>query len=115
MPVLEWIGKSKVVNHHLDVPYHVLKRKYVFDTSGEHDDGDDGGNMIIHGDNLLALKSLLPQYEGRVDCIYIDPPTRVRKSGSTTTMSTTRRFVRGWGKLSARKVKTCRAMTSGFA
>ena len=74
MPELEWIGKSKVVNHHLDVPYHVLKRKYVFDTSGEHDDGDDGGNMIIHGDNLLALKSLLPQYEGRVDCIYIDPP-----------------------------------------
>lgn len=74
MPELEWIGKSKVVNHHLDVPYHVLKRKYVFDESGEHDDGDDGGNMIIHGDNLLALKSLLPQYEGRVDCIYIDPP-----------------------------------------
>ena len=74
MPELEWIGKSKVVNHHLDVPYHVLKRKYVFDASGEHDDGDDGGNMIIHGDNLLALKSLLPQYEGRVDCIYIDPP-----------------------------------------
>lgn len=74
MPELEWIGKSKVVNHHLDVPYHVLKRKYVFDKSGEHDDGDDDGNMIIHGDNLLALKSLLPQYEGRVDCIYIDPP-----------------------------------------
>lgn len=74
MPELEWIGKSKVVNHHLDVPYHVLKRKYVFDESGEHDGGDDGGNMIIHGDNLLALKSLLPQYEGRVDCIYIDPP-----------------------------------------
>ena len=70
--------RSKVVNHHLDVPYHVLKRKYVFDESGEHDDGDDGGNMIIHGDNLLALKSLLPQYEGRVDCIYIVPCSDLR-------------------------------------
>lgn len=75
MPVLEWIGKSKVVNHHLDVPYHVLEKKYTFDAAGVHAEGGaDDGNMIIHGDNLVALKSLLPQYEGRVDCIYIDPP-----------------------------------------
>lgn len=74
MPTLEWIGKSKVVNHHLDVPYHVLDRKYSFDESGQHEEDDGSENMIIHGDNLLALKSLLPQYEGRIDCIYIDPP-----------------------------------------
>lgn len=74
MPVLDWIGKDKVVNHHLDVPYHVLDRKYSFDESGMHDEDNGSGNMIIHGDNLLALKSLLPQYEGRIDCIYIDPP-----------------------------------------
>ena len=72
MPTLEWIGKSKVVNHHLDVPYHVLDRKYSFDESGQHEEDDGSENMIIHGDNLLALKSLLPQYEGRIKCIYID-------------------------------------------
>lgn len=74
MPVLDWIGKDKVVNHHLDVPYHVLERKYSFDESGIHDEDNGSDNMIIHGDNLLALKSLLPQYENGIDCIYIDPP-----------------------------------------
>lgn len=74
MPVLDWIGKDKVVNHHLDVPYHVLERKYSFDENGMHDKDNGSDNMIIHGDNLLALKSLLPQYENGIDCIYIDPP-----------------------------------------
>jgi len=74
MPTLEWIGKSKVVNHHLDVPYCVLDRKYSFDEDGQHEDDNNSGNMIIQGDNLIALKSLLPQYEGRIKCIYIDPP-----------------------------------------
>ncbi|MCI6084794.1 MAG: hypothetical protein MR711_00825 [Selenomonas sp.] len=79
MPVLEWIGKSKVVNHHRDVPYHVLEKKYTFDAAGVHAEGGaDDGNMIIHGDNLVALKSLLPQYEGRVDCIYIVPCSDLR-------------------------------------
>jgi adenine-specific DNA-methyltransferase len=74
MPTLDWIGKSKVVNHHLDVPYCTLERKYSFDESGKHEEDNGSQNMIIHGDNLTALKSLLPQYEGRVKCIYIDPP-----------------------------------------
>ncbi len=74
MPTLDWIGKSKVVNHHLDVPYRVLNRKYSYDETGQRETDNGSDNMIIHGDNLLALKSLLPQYEGRVDCIYIDPP-----------------------------------------
>ena len=52
------------MNHAKEVPFHVLERKYSF---GEGKDG-----MVIHGDNLLALKSLLPEYEGRVKCIYID-------------------------------------------
>ncbi len=67
MPTLSWIGKDKVENHHLSVPYRLLNRSYTF--------GDkESENKIIHGDNLLALKSLLPEYEGRVKCIYIDPP-----------------------------------------
>lgn len=74
MPTLDWIGKSKVVNHHLDVPYKTLERQYSFDKGGEHKEDNGSGNMIIHGDNLEALKSLLPQYEGKIKCIYIDPP-----------------------------------------
>ena len=74
MPVLDWIGKDKVVNHHLDVPYRVLERQYSYDEKGQHKENNGSENMIIHGDNLEALKSLLPQYEGKIDCIYIDPP-----------------------------------------
>lgn len=75
MPTLTWIGKDKVVNHHQEVPYRVLEHQYGF----RAEDTDDktptnSGNKIIHGDNLEALKSLLPEYEGRVKCIYIDPP-----------------------------------------
>lgn len=70
MPTLNWIGKDKVVNHHLDVPFRTLEKQYTFAPNS----GDDDGNMIIHGDNLDALKALLPMYAGRVKCIYIDPP-----------------------------------------
>lgn len=75
MPTLHWIGKDKVVNHHRDVPFKVLEHKYGFSAEkGELDEPVISGNKIIHGDNLEALKSLLPEYEGKVDCIYIDPP-----------------------------------------
>ena len=81
MPTLDWIGKDKVVNHHLDVPYRVLERMYSYDQAGNHDADNGSENMIIHGDNLEALKSLLPQYEGRVKCIYIDPPYNTGNEG----------------------------------
>ena len=74
MPTLEWIGKSKVINHHQDVPFRVLERKYSFDENGQHNEDNGSENMIIRGDNLEALKALLPRYEGRIKCIYIDPP-----------------------------------------
>lgn len=80
MPTLNWIGKDKVVSHHQDVPYRVLEHKYGFTAdpstgSGqEQSEPTNSGNKIIHGDNLEALKSLLPEYEGKVKCIYIDPP-----------------------------------------
>ncbi len=85
MPTLEWIGKEKVINHHQEVPFRVLDRQYSFDESGQHAEekvncaegareaalGCNGSeNMIIHGDNLEALMSLLPRYEGRVKCIW---------------------------------------------
>ena len=80
MPTLEWIGKSKVINHHQDVPFRVLERKYSFDENGQTDADNGSENMIIRGDNLEALKALLPRYEGRVKCIYIDPPYNTAKS-----------------------------------
>ena len=67
MPILNWIGKEKVINHHQQVPYRVLEKQYTYGQAGS-------GNMIIHGDNLDALKSLLPRYEGKVKLVYIDPP-----------------------------------------
>ena len=75
MPTLTWIGKEKVVNHHQEVPYRVLEHKYGFRVDDPADTTPtNSGNKIIHGDNLEALKSLLPEYEGRIKCIYIDPP-----------------------------------------
>ena len=81
MPTLEWIGKSKVINHHQDVPFRVLERKYSFDENGQHGEDNGSENMIIRGDNLEALKALLPRYEGRVKCIYIDPPYNTGNEG----------------------------------
>jgi type III restriction enzyme len=80
MPTLDWIGKDKVVNHHRHVPFRVLERRYGFDGTGRRE-ADDGGNMIVRGDNLEALKALLPRYEGRVTCVYIDPPYNTGNEG----------------------------------
>jgi adenine-specific DNA-methyltransferase len=69
MPVLDWIGKKAVINHHCSVPYRLIhcdKDKSVGDP--------DSGNLLVQGDNLEALKALLPYYAGKVKCIYIDPP-----------------------------------------
>ena len=71
MPTLDWIGKKKVVNHHLDVPFKVLNKQYTFSADGKAKNSE---NKIIHGDNLEALKALLPEYEGKINTIYIDPP-----------------------------------------
>jgi adenine-specific DNA-methyltransferase len=74
VPTLNWIGKEKVISHHRDVPFRVLEHKYAFSEKGESKTPVNSGNKIIHGDNLEALKSLLPEYEGKIKCIYIDPP-----------------------------------------
>lgn len=81
MPELNWVGKDKVITHHLDVPYRVFDRQYSFDGDGQSEEDNGSKNMIIHGENLEALKSLLPQYEGKIDCIYIDPPYNTGNEG----------------------------------
>lgn len=68
MPELHFKGKEFVYNHHLTVPYRPLIAQ------PEKSLGDNPENLIIHGDNLHALKALLPRYAGKVDCIFIDPP-----------------------------------------
>jgi len=79
MPTLHWIGKEKVINHHLDVPYKVLEHQYGYADGKQDTSPTDSGNKIIHGDNLEALKALLPEYEGKIKCIYIDPPYNTGK------------------------------------
>lgn len=69
MPTLDWIGKKAVVNHHKQVPFHLLRCDNNLSV------GDPGsGNLLVEGDNLIALKAVLPYYAGQVKCIYIDPP-----------------------------------------
>ena len=76
MPTLNWIGKEAVVRHHKEVPLRLLEP--VSDLSR----GDaESGNLIVQGDNLHALKALLPRYAGQVKCIYIDPPYNTGNEG----------------------------------
>ena len=76
MPTLNWIGRKAVENHHRQVPFHLLK------DVPELSVGDPGaGNLLVEGDNLLALKALLPYYGGQVKCIYIDPPYNTGNEG----------------------------------
>jgi len=72
MPTLQFKGKNIIWNHHLAVPYHTLDE--IKDLDFVAPKSSDNGNLIIEGDNLIALKALLPQYANRIDCIYIDPP-----------------------------------------
>lgn len=76
MPTLNWIGKDAVVKHHKDVPVRLLEPVSKLSFGAE-----DTGNLIVQGDNLHALKALLPRYAGEVKCIYIDPPYNTGNEG----------------------------------
>jgi adenine-specific DNA-methyltransferase len=91
MPTLNWIGKEAVVNHHLQVPFHLLKDVPSLAC------GDPGsGNLIIEGDNLIALKALLPYYAGQVKCIYIDPPYNTGNEGWAYNDNVNSPIIREW-------------------
>ena len=66
MPTLNWIGKDAVANHHQQVPYHMLN-----DVPSLGCGDSDCGNIIVQGDNLVALKALLPYYAGQVKCTAV--------------------------------------------
>ena len=76
MPTLNWIGKEVVVKHHKDVPFRLLEPVPELSCGNA-----DSGNLIVLGDNLHALKALLPRYAGQVKCIYIDPPYNTGNEG----------------------------------
>lgn len=76
MPTLDWIGKKAVVNHHREVPYRLIHCDSALSA------GDpETGNLLVEGDNLEALRALLPYYAGKVKCIYIDPPYNTGNEG----------------------------------
>ena len=79
MPTLDFKGKQVVYAHHLSVPYRTLEVERK--KSLQSKDGSAKDNLIIHGDNLHALKALMPRYAGRVNCIYIDPPYNTGNEG----------------------------------
>ena len=76
MPTLDWIGKRAVLNHHREIPFHLLKQN-----AGLSAGDPDAGNLVVQGDNLLALKALLPYYAQQVKLIYIDPPYNTGNEG----------------------------------
>ena len=77
MPTLEFKGKQHIYAHHLTVPYRPLEP----DATRSCNPTDTDDNLIIHGDNLHALKALLPRYANRIKCIYIDPPYNTGNEG----------------------------------
>lgn len=79
MPTLNWIGKEAVIKHHKAVPFRLVEPVPEHSCGDNH--GADSGNLIVQGDNLLALKALLPRYAGQVKCIYIDPPYNTGNEG----------------------------------
>ncbi len=75
MPTLDFKGKQFIYGHHLTVPIRTLKVDTEKSLNTHYPSSLSlDGNLVIHGDNLHALKALLPKYAGRIKCIYIDPP-----------------------------------------
>jgi len=92
MPELFFKGKEFVYNHHLAVPFRPLVPHAKKSVGKPHLDG----NLIIHGDNLHALKALLPMYAGKVDCVFIDPPYNTGNEGWSYNDNVNSPMIREW-------------------
>ncbi len=93
LPRLHFKGKVFVENHHLAVPFHELlpvREKGLSEKASLRD------NLIVHGDNLAALKSLLPTYHGKVKCVYIDPPYNTGNEGWAYNDNVNSPLMRDW-------------------
>lgn len=92
MTEINFKGKEFVYNHHLSVPFHPI----VPDPNKGIGEPALDGNLIIHGDNLHALKSLLPFYAGKVDCVFIDPPYNTGNEGWSYNDNVNAPMIRDW-------------------
>lgn len=81
MPSLQFKGKTAVETYHYSVPHHTLEFDQSLSVLPQNEAPSLDGNLIIEGDNLLALKALLPTHAGRIKCIYIDPPYNTGNEG----------------------------------
>ena len=77
MPTLQFKGKNIIWNHHMSIPFHTLDEMPKLDFQADKGEG----NLVIEGDNLLALKALLPQYAGKVKVVCVDPPYNTGNEG----------------------------------
>ncbi len=104
MPTLEFKGKQFVYSHHLSVPFRELKvaADKSLPAPGRNPSLDD--NLIIHGDNLEALKALLPTHAGKIDCIFIDPPYNTGNEGWCYNDNVRSPLMKEWLKKSANPV-----------
>lgn len=89
MPLLNWLNDDEARKISARVPYRLLQHDPSLSSphfrTPENGGTEGGQNMLIHGDNLEALKALLPYYAGQVKCIYIDPPYTPKAPLSITT------------------------------
>lgn len=104
MPTLEFKGKQFIYSHHLSVPFRELKvvPEKSLQAEGQLASLDD--NLIIHGDNLEALKALLPTHAGKIDCIFIDPPYNTGNEGWCYNDNVRSPLMKEWLKKSANPV-----------
>ncbi len=104
MPTLEFKGKQFIYSHHLSVPFRELKVDAAksFAAPGQKPSLDD--NLIIHGDNLEALKAMLPTHAGKIDCIFIDPPYNTGNEGWCYNDNVRSPLMKEWLKKSANPV-----------
>ena len=104
MPKIDFLGKGDVAGHHLAVPFRELKA----DAKKSVGESDIDGNLILHGDNLLALKALLPRYAGRVKCIYIDPPYNTGNENWVYNDKVNSPLIKDWNKKVVDRDDQCR-------
>lgn len=105
MPTLDFKGKQFVYAHHLTVPFRQMDMDVKKSLLAKGEGPNLGGNLIIHGDNLHALKALLPQYAGKVKCIYIDPPYNTGNEGWCYNDNVNAPLMKEWLKDSANPVE----------
>jgi adenine-specific DNA-methyltransferase len=104
MPSLEFKGKQFIYTHHLSVPFRELVPDATKSVAPQVKGGNLNDNLIIHGDNLEALKALLPIYAGKVDCIFIDPPYNTGNEGWCYNDKVNSPLMREWLKKEANPV-----------